>query len=102
MSPEIIFGQHDIKGEPDFWAIGVILYRTFTKKLPFNAKTDEFIFDNVIYNKIDWKLLENKNIDSNLLLIIKGLLEPELEDRICSLAQIKKSAFFESNYFIYI
>jgi len=82
MSPEIIRGDENVKGEADYWALGVILYFIFTKKCPFDSKINfpYGIFDNILEYNIDWKLLEGKVSNPNLLKIIKGLLVYEPED----------------------
>ena len=102
MSPEIIRGDNGVKGEADYWALGVILYLVYTKKCPFDSSTVHGIFDNVIEYNINWNLLESNKLDPNLLKIIKGLLEYDPKSRICSLSQIKASAFFDGNILIYI
>ena len=105
MSPEIIRGDENVKGESDYWALGVILYLAYTKRCPFDGDNAFAIFDNVLEYKIDWNLLEAKKINPNLLEFIKGLLAFDIQDRICSIKKVKMSPLFQGNnlsYSIYI
>ncbi len=95
MSPEIIRGDPGVKGEPDYWALGVVLYRIFTKVCPFDAKHAFDIFDNVLDYKINWKLLENKNLNPDLLVLIKGFLTYDPNERICNMKQVIESPLFK-------
>ncbi len=67
-----------------------------TKKLPFDAKVIEGIFDNVMDYKIDWELLEKKNVEKELIELIKGFLEFAKEKRLCSFK--KKYDYFKGRF----
>jgi len=94
ISPEII-NMRPTHGEEDFWALGVIIFYIYTKKLPFYSENVEDIFDNIVNNNIDWDSLEKTNINSNLLLLVKGLLNEDFDERIKNLDDIKENAFFK-------
>ena len=56
MAPEIL--QIDWEKEPDetvdWWAVGVIAFEFTTGGLPFNAKTKEDVFANILNMRIKW------------------------------------------------
>jgi len=104
MSPEIIKNDKNCpaKGEADFWALGVILYLIYTKKLPFDASKPFDIFDKIIDNNIDWEALENTKINVHLLEITKKLLIYDQKERIEEIKKIKQSPYFDGNYNYFI
>lgn len=100
MSPEIIRNNPEspTKGEADFWALGVIIYLIYTKKLPFEADTPFEIFDKILDRCIDWSLLENSEINPHLLELTKKLLIYDQKERIEEIKKIKSSPYFEGKY----
>ncbi len=102
MSPEVIMGDPNFpaKGEADFWALGVIIYLIYTKKLPFDALNPYDIFDSIISYNIDWEPLEKSKINLHLLDITKKLLIYDQQERIEEIKKIKQSPFFNSKLLI--
>lgn len=47
LAPEVILGRGHGK-EVDWWALGVIIYEFLTGIPPFNAETQEEIFENIV------------------------------------------------------
>ena len=71
MAPEQVRGEtHRFDGRTDIWAIGVILYRGLTGKLPFPGRDQDEIFDEILHR------------DPKPLRMHDPGIEPELE-RIC-------------------
>jgi len=97
MSPEIIRNDSEspAKGEADFWALGVIIYLIYAKKLPFIGETAFEIFDKIMEYNIDWETLENSKINRDLLDITKKLLIYDQDDRIEEIKHIKESPYFD-------
>ena len=56
ISPEVFSNQSTYNEKSDIWSIGVILYKSLTKKYPFDGKIDNEIINNITekeYNKDD-------------------------------------------------
>ena len=71
MAPEQVRGEtHFLDGRTDIWALGVILYRGLTGKLPFPGPHQDQIFEEILYR------------DPRPLRMYNDSVEPELE-RIC-------------------
>jgi phosphate/phosphite/phosphonate ABC transporter binding protein len=52
MAPEQARGQSDLDGRVDIYAVGVLLYRMLTGKLPFAAKSHEEIIHHILHGKL--------------------------------------------------
>lgn len=48
MSPEQVRGQKDVDRRADIYAVGVLLYRLLTGRLPFSAKDHESIYQQIL------------------------------------------------------
>ena len=81
----------------DFWAAGVIAYEMLTNFPPFNAKTVDEVFDNILNMKIEWLKTGPNGISNELSDLIKRLLEPVPENRLGfnSVKEIKDHEFFK-------
>ena len=103
MAPELFTDKYPQGGGVDYWAIGVLIFDLFSFSLPFEAKTQEELRNNIINIKIDWNKLINEevtnvygNINSAVDLIKKFLKENPRErwgDK--NLKEIKSHKFFE-------
>ena len=51
IAPEILKKQEADHGA-DWWALGVMIFEILTGGLPFNAKTPEEVFDNILHMRI--------------------------------------------------
>jgi len=102
ISPEIILGTKGIKGESDYWALGVILYYMYTKVFPFKGDSVEALFDDILYGEVNWNLLENTDINKDLIPIIKGFLQYDHEKRLTEFDKIKEMDYFKSNKLLFI
>jgi len=94
MSPEIIKGDID-QGASDYWALGIIIYYIYAKKLPFESDEAFEIFDNIVDYKIDWEILKNSNIDKDLLQIVQGLLTYNQDKRLLEIKKLRHSNYFK-------
>jgi len=96
MSPEIINDpQTTSRGEADYWALGVIIYLIYTKKLPFAGDTPYDVFDNILEYNVDWVALESSKIDKDLLEITRKLLTYDQKKRIEEIKTIRLSPYFK-------
>ena len=104
MAPELFTDKYPQGGGVDYWAIGVLIFDLFSFSLPFEAKTQEELRDNIINVKIDWSKLINdqvkkvygNNINSAVDLIKKFLREnPNDRWGDKNLEEIKSHKFFE-------
>jgi serine/threonine protein kinase len=104
MAPELFTDKYPQGGGVDYWAIGVLIFDLFCFSLPFEAKTQEELRDNIINVKIDWSKLINdqvkkvygNNINSAVDLIKKFLKEnPNDRWGDKNLEEIKRHKFFE-------
>ena len=103
MAPELFTDKYPQSGGVDYWAIGVLIFDLFSFSLPFEAKSQEELRNNIINIKIDWSKLINEkvknvygNINSAVDLIKKFLKENPKErwgDK--NLYEIKNHKFFE-------
>ena len=109
ISPEQIDEKsEDLKGESDYWALGVIIYFLCTRKFPFDDQKNENIVNiantdyiqNIIDNNINWDRLINSNIDNNLISLVQGLLKYDKGERISSLRECKNHKYFEGKYYL--
>jgi len=103
MAPELFTDKYPNGGGIDYWAIGVLIFDLYSYSLPFEAKTQEEMRNNIINIKIDWSKLINdevKKIYGNIdpaVDLIKNFLKENPADRWGdkNLDEIKKHKFFE-------
>ena len=103
MAPELFTDKYPHGSGIDYWAIGVLIFDLYCYSLPFQAKTQDEVRNNIIDVKIDWSKLINDevkkiygNIDSAVDLIKKFLKENPADrwgDK--NLDEIKKHKFFD-------
>ena len=103
MAPELFTDKYSEGSGIDYWAIGVLIFDLFCFSLPFEAKTQEELKDNIINLKIDWSKLindETKKVYGNInsaVDLIKKFLRENPRDRWGdkNLKEIKSHKFFE-------
>ena len=81
MAPELFTDNYPAGIGIDYWAVGVVIFELFSFKVPFEAKTQKEVQENIINLNINWEPLTNKeirnkykNIDAAIDLIKKFLL----------------------------
>jgi serine/threonine protein kinase len=80
----------------DWWAVGVLAYEFLTNFPPFNDKTVDKVFDNILKMNLEWPATGAQGISAELDSLLRGLLEPDLFRRLGSgsVEQIKGHPFF--------
>lgn len=80
MAPEILMNKNYTK-KADLWSIGIITYQLLFKMLPFRARNEKELLNNILINK-GIKILEGYKISSQLMHLIKNLLQIDPENRL--------------------
>ena len=80
LAPEILLGTGH-GPEADWWALGVIAFEFLTGAPPFNARTPQGIFDNILNRKLVWPSGEGKLSDEAASLI-NALMTSDPEQRL--------------------
>lgn len=99
LAPELINGEKH-GNEVDLWAFGVIIYELLVGDPPFEGKTKDELFDNIINCSINWpKIGDPSNFDDFYISkeayeLISGLLNIDKDKRF-KFFQIKESNFFK-------
>jgi 3-phosphoinositide dependent protein kinase-1 len=93
VAPEVIRESKQIGPEVDLWSLGCIIYQMLSGKPPFNAPSQEEIYENILQGTY----ILNPDIGPEATLLISGLLVTEPEGRIgCnSIDELKNHAFFQ-------
>ncbi|KJE88710.1 serine/threonine kinase [Capsaspora owczarzaki ATCC 30864] len=91
LAPEIIRGQQHTLAV-DFWALGVCLYELLLGCPPFNADSEEEIFDNILSRAIPWPE-DDSALSPEAFSLINMLLSDDPFARF-NVRLIKKHAFF--------
>lgn len=80
MSPEMITGQ-SVDSRSDIWSLGVMLYESLTKSLPFDGENDQAIMYSIIEENPEKLSKFNPNLPAELQTIIDKTLAKRKEDR---------------------
>jgi eukaryotic-like serine/threonine-protein kinase len=81
MAPEQARGQSDLDGRVDIYAVGVLLYRMATGKLPFAAKTHEEIIHHILLGKPKPPRVLRPDLPGKLEDVIVKAMATDREDR---------------------
>jgi tetratricopeptide (TPR) repeat protein len=80
MAPEILRGESAVP-QSDLYAIGIMAYEFFAGRRPFAGSNAIALIYNAVYEPLDVSVLA---IDPTLILIIRRLLAPSIDDRYAS------------------
>jgi serine/threonine protein kinase len=80
MAPEQI-SNDPVDGRTDLWAIGVMLYRMLTGKLPFEAETEIAMLHSILHDDPQRASAINVSLPGSLDSVIAGLLQKKASDR---------------------
>lgn len=95
LAPEVILGTgHSFS--VDWWALGVILFEFLTGIPPFNAETEQQIYENIINRRIPWEYLPDE-VSQEARDLIDRLLCLSTEDRLGAkgATEVKAHPFFK-------
>jgi serine/threonine protein kinase len=97
MAPEMINSVDGNNPSIDWWAIGCILYELIIGMPPFNDKTVDKVWENVVHCRIAWPEIgyDENCISPEAKDLIERLLQPDLSKRIRSIEELKSHPFFE-------
>ena len=88
-APEVLTGKGYKPRPVDIWSAGIVLYFMLSGKLPFQADTDEELYNKII----DAKITNIKGISKEGNDLVKQILNPNPRKRI-SILKIKKHPWF--------
>jgi serine/threonine protein kinase/formylglycine-generating enzyme required for sulfatase activity len=89
MAPEQVRGEaHRLDGRTDIWALGVILYRGLTGKLPFPGRDSEEIFDEILHRDPRPPRMSDPRVDPELERICLRCLSRRMGDRYMTAADL--------------
>lgn len=91
MAPEIMQNKH-YTNKADLWSVGIIIYQLLFKSLPFRARNEHDLLNNILNNS-GIVIPENYNISEDLFKLIKSLLQVDPNKRI------SWKQYFEHYYF---
>lgn len=80
MAPEILMNKNYTK-KADMWSIGIITYQLLFKMLPFRARNEKELLNNILNNK-GIKIPEGYKISDTLFDLLKNLLQIDPKDRL--------------------
>ena len=97
IAPEALRGE-ECGPHTDYWALGVMIYEMLTNIPPFNEKTIDQVFDNILKMNLQWLPVGNDGISKEMDSLIRGLLEPDVSKRLGANSpdEIKAHPFFSS------
>ena len=82
-APELLLGGRESK-ETDFYALGVLLYQSLTRRLPFEDGDPDFLIQKQIQGNIDLGLVERLDGGESVVPLLERLLEKAPEKRVGS------------------
>lgn len=85
-APEILEGNSYSK-MVDMWSIGILLYIMLLGHPPFDANDKENLEEHILYDKIDFSGIENKDLKN----LCEGLLEKHPDFRLNVVKALKKA-----------
>jgi eukaryotic-like serine/threonine-protein kinase len=89
MAPEQVRGEtNHLDGRTDIWALGVILYRGLTGKLPFAGADQDQIFEEILYRDPRPLRMYDPGIDPELERIVLRCLSRPMADRYLTAADL--------------
>ena len=94
MAPEIMMNKTYTK-KADLWSIGIITYQLLFKTLPFKARSEKELLNNILNNK-GIKIPEGMKISDTLYDLLKNLLQLDPTLRY-SWKQFFEHPFFNEN-----
>ncbi len=100
MSPEQANGEsHRLDSRTDVWAVGVVLYRMLTGKLPFSAPDYRALLNSIQYDEPVDPLLINGEIAPELARVTMRCLSKRMSDRYQTAAELAEdlTAFLAGN-----
>ena len=97
MAPEVLKGKK-YSYSCDYWSVGVLIYYIFYGEYPFgnNITQPDTIYKEIINKTIEYKKAEFEYNDSDLQVLLNGLLNKDETLRIGSLEQVKNMEFFHN------
>ena len=78
----------------DVWGLGVISYFLFAGKFPFEGEADPDICEKVLNEEPDWKILNDRKVDSKIIKLIHGMLIKNPSMRL-TIRQVMNNKLFE-------
>lgn len=92
LAPELLLGLGH--GSPvDWWALGVCIFEFFLGYPPFTGDSPEAIFKNILDHRIQWPEELDENDEEGAIDLIKGLLNPNPDQRLQG-EGVRKHRFF--------
>ena len=105
MAPEILLGREHTEAV-DWWSLGVVAYELLTGSPPFNAKSAEDVFSNILQRRLVWpEEKRNKSDDDDPIIVsreakafIEAMLVLDPKERLGTrggVAEVKQHVFFQ-------
>jgi serine/threonine protein kinase/formylglycine-generating enzyme required for sulfatase activity len=89
MAPEQVRGEtHRLDGRTDIWALGVILYRGLTGRLPFPGRGENEVFEEILHRDPKPPRMYDAGIDSELERICLRCLSRSMGERYLTAADL--------------
>jgi phosphate/phosphite/phosphonate ABC transporter binding protein len=91
MAPEQVKAEHDVDRRADLYAVGVMLYRMVTGKLPFNATTNKEIYERILDGRAPLPRSIRPEIDETFEGVIMKAFALDREDRYQSAEEFQEA-----------